>query len=941
MSQSRPQVERVILEYEARTSSALSDIERIDDATENLEARIERLSRQDVTVNADVNLTGSVLSDLEALDSASYTPEIDPTVNDAPIDKVKDLDSEKVTPEIDAQETTEGKAILDRLQEIRDLDAIQIALDIQSQGGELLQTVVNLLGESEAAAARLTAQIGADLPDAEQRINDIFAATGAARADVAGALATGVQLGIDPDDLDAAVVAATNLSTIFGGDITENLRTAQQLVKTGLVPDIQEAFDLLTAGNQAGLNADGGLAGTLTEYASTIRQAGLDGSEALGLIQSGLDAGFDNADRVLDAVREFGIRANDTGDANAQAALDTLGLPTPDEARASGGETGAAYLQSVLDAIQAAPADEQRSLTTALFGTQAEDFGLDTLLSLDPVNEFFDTIEGRATDASAAFNDTLGATVATFFREAQVSIENFLNNSTFRQTLDDFKANLQGTLDALQSGESLPDAIEIGFRIPGFSDQVDRIQSAIGNFVISLLEMIANVQSFLGKDNSGTQAEIARLSANQFAFDVQSVDPTEIGGLVRTALERGVSESDLAGLIDTAIQEQLAAGNVGNAQAIADGAGLQSATVTGFFAGVQTGTETLQQGIDESLASFQLRVATLQRILENSGQAVDVQVNPIVDTTESQAAIDAAATELRTQFDDAFNEGNLTEALTLAEQLGDPATLEQVQFYAQQMRDEFNAALAEGNTDAALDAAQYLPDDAELQAAAQANATAFTTAFNDALSTGDTTTATAIANLLGDETLLQQIDDYREKISEVKDGFDDFTAASEGVSTTVTGVTSDIASIADSSEAMKDGLSEHATAAGAAMTAMSDEVEMAVRGNSIVPDIESILTAAEENLPEAGSYAKMFAADLQALDRTGTAAMLRLRGEIAATAAAAASLIASLSGVPSSVGGAGGGNTTINVNNNVTNNSAAAAAASQADTDSAFRGNPY
>jgi len=938
--QSRPQVERVILEYEARTGAALSDIERIDDAAENLEARIERLSRQDVSIEADVSINSSVLNDLEALNSATYTPEIDPTIDDAPIKAVTDLDSEVVTPEVDTQETTEGKAVLDRLDEIRNLQVIDLALNIGGQGATLLQNVVGLIGESEAAAARLTAQIGQDLPDAEQRINDIFAATGAAREDVAGALAAGVQLGIDPADLDQAVIAAQNLSTVFGGDITENLRTAQQLVKTGLVPDIQGAFDLLTAGNQEGLNVDGSLFGTLTEYASTIRQAGLDGSEALGLIQSGLAAGFDNADRVLDAVREFGIRANDTGDANAQAALDTLGLPTPDEARTSGGETGAAYLQSVIDAIQAAPADQQRSLTTALFGTQAEDFGVDTLLSLDPVNEFFDTIEGRAEEASTAFNDTLGATVATFFREAQVSIENFLNNSTFRQTLDDFKANLQGTLDALQSGESLPDAIEIGFRIPGFSDQVDRIQSAIGNFVISLLEMISNVQSFLGKDNSGTQAEIARLAGGQLAFDIQNAAPEEIGALVRTAMERGVSEADIGTLIGTAIDEQLALGNVGAAQDIASGAGAGSSTLSTFFGGVMTNQTTVTQGLDETFEQFQARLDAMRLQLEQSGFAVDIQANPSIVLDGYEEKLGAAADELRAQFDDAFNEGNLTEALTIAEQLGDPAVLEQVQFYATQMRDEFNAALAEGNTDAALDAAQYLPDDAELQAAAQANASAFTTAFNDALSTGDTTTATAIANLLGDETLLQQIDDYRTKISEVKDGFDDFTAATEGVSTTVTGVTADIASIADSSEAMKDGLSEHASAAGAAMTAMSDEVEMAVRGNSIVPDIESILTAAEENLPEAGSYAKMFATDLQALDRIGTAAMLRLRGEIAATAAAAASLIATLSGVPSSVGG-GGGNTTINVNNNVTNNSAAAAAASQADTDSVFRGNPY
>lgn len=867
MSQSRPQVERVILEYEARTSDALLDIGRLDDATDNLEARIERLSSQDISIQADVTVDSSVLNDLEALDSATYTPEIDPTLDDTSIKAVTDLDSETVTPEVDTQETPEGKAVLDRLDEIRNLQVIDLALNIGGQGATLLQNVVGLLGESEAAAARLTARIGEDLPDAEQRINDIFAATGASREEVANALATGVQLGIDPADLDAAATSAINFANIVGGDVTENLRTAQQLVKTGLVTDIQEAFDLLTAGDQVGLNADGGLAGTLTEYASTIRQAGLDGSEALGLIQSGLEAGFDNADRVLDAVREFGIRANDTGDANAQAALDTLGLPTPDEARASGGETGAAYLQSVLDAIQAAPADQQRSLTTALFGTQAEDFGVDTLLSLDPVNEFFDTIEGRAEEASTAFNDTLGATVATFFREAQVSIENFLNNSTFRQTLDDFKANLQGTLDALQSGESLPDAIEIGFRIPGFSDQVDRIQSAIGNFVISLLEMIANVQAFLGKDNSGTQAEIARLASGQLAFDVQNVDPAEIGNIIKTALDRGVSEADVGGAINTAIQEQLAAGNIQAAQDLISNIGLANATLNvAGFGGAGAQSINVQQQAGETLADFEARLAAMRDEFiaqAGLGASAEFSILPTVDTTESQQAITDTITRLETELQAASDEGRLTDALGIAEQLGNPDAIGAITGQIQ-------------------------------------------TAIDTALAEGDFDMAAQLAEAIGDEDLIAKIDEL--------------ATAAEEAATTVD------------------------TAAGDMSTAFADADESignSISGNSIVPDIESILTAAEENLPEAGSYAKMFAADLQALDRTGTAAMLRLRGEIAATAAAAASLIASLSGVPSSIGGAGGGNTTVNINNNVTNNSAAAAAASQADTDNAFRGNPY
>lgn len=865
MSQSNAQVERVILEYEARTGAALSDIERIDDAAENLEARIERLSRQDVSIQADVSINNSVLNDLEALDSATYTPEIDPTIDDAPIKAVTDLDSETVTPEVDVQETTEGKAVLDRLDAIRNLQVIEIGLNIIGQGLPALQGALALIGESEAAAARLTAQIGEELPNAEARLGEVYETTGASREDIARLFAQGLNLGIDPAEIDAVATSALGFATVFDEDVNAVLTTANQLVQQGLAENFTEAFDLITVGFQEGANRGGDFLDVLNEYGTTFSNLGLTGEETLSLLTSGLEAGFDNVDRIADAAREFSIRA--TNDENTQAALTQLGLPTPEEAAAAGELTGGEYLNAVFAALgNVESTTERTSLTQALFGTQAEDFGVDTLLNLDAANEFFDTIEGRAEEASTAFNDTLGATVAEFFRSAQVSIEGFLNNSTFRQTLDDFKAALQDTLDALSSGESLPDAIEIGFRIPGFSDQVDRIQSAIGNFVISLLEMIANVQSFLGKDNSGTQAEIARLAGGQLAFDVQNVDPTEIGNVIKTALDRGVSEADVGTAINTAIQEQLAAGNIQAAQDLISTVGLANATLNvAGFGGAGAQSVNVQQQAGETLAEFEARlVAMRDAFIQQAGLGAsgEFTILPTVDTAESQQAITDAITQMETDLSAAVSDGRLSDALGIAEQLGNP---------------DYIGAIT----------------------------TQIQGAIDTALSEGDFDTAAQLAESIGDEDLIAKIDELA-------------TAAEEAASTVD-------------------------TAAGDMSTAFADADESignSISGNSIVPDIESILTAAEENLPEAGSYAKMFASDLQALDRTGTAAMLRLRGEIAATAAAAASLIASLSGVPSSVGG-GGGNTTINVNNNVTNNSAAAAAASQADTDSVFRGNPY
>lgn len=942
-SSTRTSVERVVFDYEARTDDALNRVDQLDNATDDLAERIQRLSNTAIDIRGDISLDDSPLTQLDGLNSTTFTPAIDPDLDRSELNDLEAVDSDTYTPEVDVQETTEGDAVLDRLDEIRNLQVIDIALNVAGQGLDAVQGIISLIGATEAAADAVAARLGETLPDAETRINNIFSAIGGDKADIGQAFSTAGTLGFEGDDIDLAVQKALEFSQVWGTDVAENLRTAQLLISQGLVPDITTAFDLLTAGNQEGLNADGGLGGTLIEYAATIREAGLDGSEALGLIESGLAAGFDNADRVLDALREFGIRANDTGDAAAQGALDTLGIPSPDEVEAQGGEAGAAYLQGVITAISNAPVDQQRSLTVALFGTQAEDFGIETILNLQPVNEFFDEIEGRAEEASTVFNDNLGATVAEFFRAAQVSVEGFLNNSTFRQNLADFQDGLKGTLDALSSGESLPDAIEIGFKVEGFSDQVDRIQSAIGNFVIGLLEMIASVQEFLGKDSSGTRSEIARLATGQLAFDAQSLDPEQIGGAIQTALNRGVSEADVSAAIGTAIQEQLDSGDLAGARQLIESAQLASATLSvAGFGGAGAQTISVQQAADETRIEFEARLAAMRDAFiaqAGVGATASFELLPELDLAASAATIDEAVTQLTADFNDAFNEGDLTEAIGIAEQLGDPALIEQVQFIAGQLRGEFDTALAEGDVTAALDAASYLPDDEALAATAAANAATFTEAFNQALSTGDTSTAEAIATLLGDETLIAQVEEYRTKLDDVKAAFEGFTEAGGGVSTTVTGIATDLSTVSDSSQAMADALAEHTGDAAQSMTDLSDATADAVSGNSIVPDLESVAEAASTSLPMAGRYALLFAADLLKASATSTSTLNAWGIQIDLIAAKAASLTASLSSIPNSAGAAGGGggsNVNVNLTNN--NNTPAAVEASNASTDQYFRG---
>ncbi|TDC02596.1 hypothetical protein E1091_00350 [Micromonospora fluostatini] len=212
------------------------------------------------------------------------------------------------------------------------------------------------------------------------------------------------------DDLAGLAQRAQTLEKVFGIDLTESVRTAGKMVKTGLVPDVQSAFDALTVGAQRGLDASGDLTATFDEYSLFFKQLGVDAPTALGLMSQAADAGAVNVDKVGDALKEFNLRAVDLGDTGAQDAFKALGLSGEAMARdvAGGGEKANAALQKVLDGLRGVknPA-EQATLAMALFGGPGEDLA-GALYALDPASAAaaggFDQVagaSGKAADALA------------------------------------------------------------------------------------------------------------------------------------------------------------------------------------------------------------------------------------------------------------------------------------------------------------------------------------------------------------------------------------------------------------------------------------------------------------------------------------------------------------------------------------------------------------
>ncbi|MDH3021549.1 phage tail tape measure protein [Gordonia alkanivorans] len=167
------------------------------------------------------------------------------------------------------------------------------------------------------------------------------------------------------------------VSSLMGEEIPEVARTAGQMVKTGMADNITEAFDLLTVGQQKGLNLSGDLLDTMNEYGVQFEKLGIDGETALGTIAQMSKAGARDTDLAADALKEFSIRAIDGSEAT-KGAFEALNLNADDTAAAfaKGGDSALGMSRVVLTALTKIEDPVKRNAVgTALLGTQWEDLG--------------------------------------------------------------------------------------------------------------------------------------------------------------------------------------------------------------------------------------------------------------------------------------------------------------------------------------------------------------------------------------------------------------------------------------------------------------------------------------------------------------------------------------------------------------------------------------
>lgn len=221
---------------------------------------------------------------------------------------------------------------------------------------------------------------------------------------------------LGPDvDTQWASEMALSMQDAFGTDPQENIKAVSQMIRTGMVKDAQEGFDVLTKGYQSGADKAEDLTDTMTEYGTQFRNLGIDGSDAVGLMSQGLNAGARDADKVADAFKEFGIRAVDGSKTTADS-FKALGLDADSMAQRIGkdGKSARDATQEVLEKLGGIEDPAKRAqIAVGLFGTQSEDLG-NALYALD-----LDTAAsgmGEISGATQTMADTMSAAQSPFER---------------------------------------------------------------------------------------------------------------------------------------------------------------------------------------------------------------------------------------------------------------------------------------------------------------------------------------------------------------------------------------------------------------------------------------------------------------------------------------------------------------------------------------------
>lgn len=285
-------------------------------------------------------------------------------------------------------------------------------------GGEW-QTATNQVAAATGAA-------GAELENLRDVMENVYADNfGEDVADVADAVAlvNRNMANLDQNGLTAATEGALALRDAFEYDVEESTRAAEAIRKN-FGASAEDAFSLIAAGAQNGLDYSGELIDTINEYSSQFAKLGFDADGMFNILQAGADGTAWNLDKVGDAIKEFSIRAIDGSDTTVEA-FTSLGYNAEElmATFAAGGEGANDAFFDVLDTLMAIDDQVERdALGVALFGTQWEDLGVEAMEAMANASQAaYDTGDALEQINQVKYND-LDSAIQGIGRQIEVAL---------------------------------------------------------------------------------------------------------------------------------------------------------------------------------------------------------------------------------------------------------------------------------------------------------------------------------------------------------------------------------------------------------------------------------------------------------------------------------------------------------------------------------------
>lgn len=285
-------------------------------------------------------------------------------------------------------------------------------------GGEW-QTATNQVAASTGAA-------GKELEGLRDVMEDVYAANyGDSVADVGDAVAmvNRNMANLDQNGLTAATEGALALRDAFEYDVAESTRAAEAIRKN-FGSSAEEAFSLIAAGAQNGLDYSGELIDTINEYSSQFAKLGFDADGMFNILQAGADGTAWNLDKVGDAIKEFSIRAIDGSDSTVEA-FTSLGYNAENimATFAAGGEgANKAFFDAINTLMAVDDQVERDALGVALFGTMWEDLGTEAMEAMAGASQAAYDTEGALEKINQVKYNDLDSAIQGIGRQMEVAL---------------------------------------------------------------------------------------------------------------------------------------------------------------------------------------------------------------------------------------------------------------------------------------------------------------------------------------------------------------------------------------------------------------------------------------------------------------------------------------------------------------------------------------